>query len=318
MKRTMLIFLLLVSAFTGLHSQKIEKYFDYGWKPCEPNMARFYARIEYTDSGWLRRDYFLAEKKLQMKGLYKDSATSIGHGRFYFFHPNGILQSTGNYENGKKQGVWFGFYPNGFMRDSTEYDHGNARGTSLQWHNNGFLSDSAVYNEDGSTISVSWFDDGSVSSAGHLNALGKPQGKWQYFHTNGKLSASEAYDNGRLVDRKYFSEAGSPMADTTDRSKSAEFTGGIPAWTKYLGRKIYFPPNYQIINGDKAVVVIEFTVTENGEIADVTLKTPFHKAFDDIALMAVKGAPKWKPAMDHNRRVKISHRQAINFEQVTY
>jgi TonB family protein len=315
MKKITVLLFFILALWNCSHAQKIEKYFDFRWKECPANEARFYALIENTDSGWVRHDYFLREKKVQMIGKYKDSACKISDGYFYFFHANGLLQSTGRYLNNKKNGLWIGVHPNGAMSDSTMYDEGEPTGTSIQWHSNGYISDSTVYKDDGTAVAVSWFDDGGVSSAGRLN-MNKYHGKWQFFHRNGKLSASEIYDNGKLVDRKYFSEDGTAMSDTTDKTNPPTFQGGIPGWIKYLEKKLYFPANYQIVNGDKAVVVINFTIDETGAIKDVSVQTPFHRAFDDIALLVVKGAPKWIPAMNHNRKVKYQHTQAVTFNQV--
>jgi TonB family protein len=316
MKKSLSVFLLSLFFSAGIEAQIIEKYFDFQWKECPANEARFYAMIQHTDSGWVRHDYFLREKKLQMKGKYADSSCKISEGYFYFFHANGVLQSAGRYVNNKKQGLWIGFHSNKAMSDSTVYENGEKTGTSLQWYNNGYMSDSTVLKDDGSSVSVSWFDDGSVSSAGRYNFQNKYHGKWQFFHLNGKLSAVEVYDNGKLVDRKYFSEDGSPMADTTDKTKAAEFTGGIKKWMQYLNKNLYFPPNYQFVNGDKAGVVVSFTIDESGKVTDVDIATPFHPAFDDIALRVFKSSPKWIPAMDHNRKVKYHHRQAVGFNQV--
>ena len=316
MKRSALLSVLLIILTSCLAAQKIEKFFDYNWKPCEINMARFYAVIMNTDSGWLRTDYFLATMKLQMKGLYKDSTCKISNGHFYFFHANGLIESTGQYKDNKKEGLWLSYHPNGLMSDSTVYnDFGERSGTSLQWHNTGYLSDSTVYSPDGLSVSVSWFDNGNISSAGHLNLVQAYHGKWQFFHRNGKLSAVEIYNNGKLTDRKYFTEDGSPMTDTTDKTKAATFPGGIPEWMKYLEKKLVFPYNYQIVNGDRATVVVEFTVNENGDVKDVNIRTPFHPAFDNIALNVFNNAPKWIPAINHNRKVKYNHRQTVTFRQ---
>ena len=312
--KKIILFVVFVSAFViSLQAQKMEKFFDYNWRSCEPEMARFYTSIENTDSGWLRLDYFIIENKLQMKGLYLDSACKIKNGTFYFFHANGKLQSKGKYKDDKKEGLWLSYHDNGFMSDSTVYSNDEAIGISLQWYNNGFPSDSTEFNKYGTGVKISWFDDGSISSAGRLSYLQKLHGKWQYFHRNGKLSAVEVYDNGRLIDRKYFSEDGLPMTDTADKSRPAAFPGGMSAWLKFLERRLYFPIGYQIVNGDKAVVVVNFTIDENGDVKDVRLQTPFHPVFNDLAIKAFKNSPKWIPAMNHNRRVKYQHTQSVTF-----
>ena len=53
-------------------AQKTEIFYDYNWKECAPEYARYYAVIEKKDSLWQRNDYFIREMKLQMTGAYKD------------------------------------------------------------------------------------------------------------------------------------------------------------------------------------------------------------------------------------------------------
>jgi beta-xylosidase len=68
-----------------------------------------------------------------------------------------------------------------------------------------------------------WFDNGNPSYAGRLAPDYKSYGKWQYFHKNGQTSAFELYNNGSLVDRQYFDEAGQPVLDTTNKDRSPAF-----------------------------------------------------------------------------------------------
>ena len=262
--------------------------------------------------------YFLRERKLQMQGKYTDRNCKIANGIFYFFHANGVLESAGSYINNKKQGLWIGFHPNKALSDSTVYDNGEKTGISLHWYSNGYPSDSSITYTDGSSVTVSWFDDGNLSSAGRYNSQNRYIGKWKFYHQNGQLSSEELYNNGNLIDKKYYSEEGSPMPDTINKTKAAEFTGGLKKWMQYLEKNLYFPNNYQITNGDKAVVVMEFSIDTDGKVTDVNVATPFHPAFDEIALRVFKSSPKWIPAMDHNRKVKYRHKQTVGFNQVNY
>jgi hypothetical protein len=255
----------------------------------------------------------MSQEKLQMKGLYKDSTSKYAIGYFYHFYANGKLQSVGRYEDNKRQGLWLSYHSNGYIKDSTVYDYGEARGIALRWHNNGFMSDSISYNADGTAVSVSWFDDGSLSSAGRLNYVNQPNGKWQFFHQNGKLSSLETYDNGKLVEKNYFDEKGDLMSDNTDKSHGAEFIGGIPKWMDYLKSKLYFPPGYKIVNGDKALMVVEFTIDEKGNVKDVDIPVPFHDVLNNVVVGILKKSAKWNPAMNHNRKVSYMHKQAITF-----
>ncbi len=306
---TALCFPLLINA------QRYERYYNYKWQRCEPIEARFYSELNKKDSLWERKDYFIHEQSLQMMGSYTDTSCKTTQGHFEYYYSNRHLQSIGSYKNGWKDGLWLDFYPNQMMQDSIVYVDGNRSGTTLWWHPNGYMKDSAVWNADGSGVEVSWFDNGNASSAGRYSAGYQQNGKWQYFHKNGKPSATELYKAGTLIDKQYFDEDGKPVPDTTNRDKPAEFPGGNDAWQKYLLNHTYFPTQYKFDNADKAVVVVEATIDEDGNVTNVELNTPLYPAFDEIALKAVRNSPKWKPAIQHNRRVKYSFIQAIVFSQ---
>jgi len=297
-----------------LFSQKIEKYYTYNWKETVPTDARFYGLVMKTDSGWHRSDYFLATKKLQMRGLYDDSSCKTPNGMIFYFYSDGKAEQYGNYVHGKKQGLWVSFHENGMMADSTVYQDGHPTGISMGWHDNGFTADSSNWSNEGDAVSVSWFDNGNVSSAGYYTAWGKRRGKWQFFHRNGKISAYEVYDNGKLISKECFGEnveaLSACIADT-----SAEFRGGNKAWQDYLQRKLYFPPGYTFTNADAATVVISFVVDEDGNVKEPYVKVPLFKDFDQIALDVIRKSPKWIPATDHNRRIRYHCSQPIVYRQ---
>jgi hypothetical protein len=172
-----------------------------------------------------------------------------------------------------------------------------------------------VWNADGSGVGIRWFDNGSVSSAGLYASDRKANGKWQFFHKNGKPAAIEIYNDGALVNKQYFDENGNNIPDTANKDHIAEFPGGNNAWLKYLQKHLYFPDQYQIKNSDHAVVVVTFTVDEDGNVIEAEASTPFYPAFDRIAENVVRKSPKWLPAINHNRRVKDRFTQAVIFQQ---
>ncbi len=303
---------LLVSV-VQLSGQTIEKYYDYKWNECEADEARFYCQIIKTDTGYVRKDYFIHEKKLQMVGKYKDKETKIHDGQFYYFHSNGIVSSTGILKDGKKEGLWYSFHNTGNLKDSSVYLNAERTGTSLSWHPNGFMKDSIIINNDESGISVSWFDNGNPSSAGFLKQSTKPHGTWNYYHKNGNLSAKEVYENGKLISKTHYDELGVELKDSKRKDTEASFPGKTDAWLAYLYKKSWFPEQFRFINKDKAVVVITFTINEEGKVEDAFVSTPFYPAFDKIALDAIINSPNWKPAISHNRTVKAWFSQPVTF-----
>jgi antitoxin component YwqK of YwqJK toxin-antitoxin module len=305
----------LLFIIASLNTQaQVTTYYDWQWKPCDVSLARFYAVIKKTDSGWYRNDYFIATQKLQMAGLYQDADTEKQNGWFRYFHPNGNLSSAGRYTNGKKEGLWLSYHYNGMMNDSAFYEADKLKGTKIGWYNNGFMSDSADYTSDGKAVYVSWFDDGNASSAGRYSN-GKKEGTWQYFHKNGHNAALEKYRQDILLSRTYYDENGTQLADTSNKDRDAEFKGGEKKWQEYLTGSLQFPEDVKLVNTDVITVVVDATIDEEGKISDVYVSVPFDPKFDDEALRVMKRSPKWLPAIRQNRRVKSYIRQPISFRQ---
>jgi antitoxin component YwqK of YwqJK toxin-antitoxin module len=309
-----LLLLLTVILSSAAFAQKIETFYDYRWKETKPETARFFAVVEKTDSGWHRRDYFIQERKLQMEGTFEDSACKKTNGYFRYYHPNGSLEKAGNYIHGKKDGLWLSYHYNGMMSDSTTYNKGHRIGNSYGWYENAYPSDSSTWNPDGSGISVGWFNNGNPSYAGRYGPGEKKQGKWIFYHRNGKPSAIEMYEDGKMVDKQYYDEQGT-QTDTVNKDRKASYPGGQESWRKYLSNQLYFPTQYKIVNGDKAIVVVEAVIDEEGNVTDVTVNTPFHPAFDKIAVNVVRKSRQWEPCISHNRKLRYKIKQLISFAQ---
>jgi antitoxin component YwqK of YwqJK toxin-antitoxin module len=298
------------------HSQTIEKYYDYRWEITNnPREARYYSVTEFRDSLWFTNDYFVFERSLQMTGSYRDSSQKIRHGEFTWYHPNGYLERKGRFDNNNYTGSWVSYHPNGIMMDSAYYVDRKKYGISLGWHYNGYMADSTFSYSDGTGISVQWFDNGIPSAAGRMSAGGKRNGKWQFFHKNGKLSALETYENGQIMDREYYDEQGGTENKNINKDRDAEFPGGSREWLKFLNKHIYWPRDLQFETPGMAVVMVRFAIDEEGKISDAYVSLPLHPEFDRIALRAIKQSPKWIPAISHNRKIKVYRTQPITFVQ---
>lgn len=313
-KRTICLTLLLFLVLMGNIAQNIEKFYDYKWNECPINEAIFYRTATKTDSGYYCTDYYIKESKIQMIGTFLDSLCKVKNGSFTYYYPNEVLQSSGKYIQNKKDGLWLTFHQNGFLKDSTVFSNGKQIGKSLSWYPSGYPSDSTSLNEDGSGISVSWFDNGIPSAAGRYSAGMKQNGKWQYFNLNGKISSIEIYDQSKLRSRQYFDKKGELINDTTNMDSEAQFIGGVNAWLKFLSSNMFYPSGIKIINGHQAVVVVAFTVNEDGKVEDVYTYTPFDIKFDKMAENAISKSPQWLPAIRHNRSIKSTYHQVVRFK----
>ena len=310
-----LIIIACIVAPLLLGAQKTETFYDYNWQPCEAENARFYGTLQKTDSGWLRKDYFLASKSLQMQALYEDKACKIQNGDCFYFYANGKPSITGRMLHGKKEGICLQYYFNGMMADSAMYHNGVSVGNRIMWHRNGYPSDSIAHVNDSTDVHISWFDDGSLFSAGYL-LNGKKYGKWKYYHRNGTLAAEEKYWDGEVIAKSYFKDDGSPQTDTAFAKTSATFKkGGNEGWKKYLEKNSHWPTGLSLANTNFVTIGVEFTINEEGKPEDIDVVIPFHPEFDKIAEDIIRQSPVWIPAMSNNRKVKERFRQPLTFQQ---
>ena len=226
-----------------------------------------------------------------------------------------MLSKSGNYKNGKKEGLWMSFYNDGKMLDSMTFLNGNKTGICLAWHQNMYPSDSMSFKPDGSGVHVSWFDNGNPSTAGFYEKDYIMNGKWQYWHKSGGVSSIETYSHGVLTHKQYFDEKGNKMTDTANCDRPAVYMGksGKSSWQLYLKNNVYYPQGVRITNSDQAVVVVEGVIDEEGKVAAAELSTSFFPQFDKIAIGVVKKSPDWIPALHHTRKVKYYFRQPIIF-----
>lgn len=304
-----------LSPFT--FAQKTEQFFDTNWKECPVKDARYYSITEKNDSGFLRKDYYIRERKLQMAGRYKDAECKIKNGKFYFFYADGSPKSAGKYINGNKEGMWLEFHPNKMLKDSATYSHNKVTGFRIGWHSNGYVSDSIYFDPNGNGYSVSWFENGSINYKGtHTNY--KMNGTWVYYHSNGKMSSIENYELGNLKDKKYFDENGIQLADTTNHDHRPFFgekdDNKNKKWGNYLEKNLRYPEGQILVNGNTVTITICFTINEEGKVGDAYVLNPFSKEFDKAALDVVKSSPNWIPAVEHNRKVKVNYYQNITFK----
>lgn len=310
----LLLLMISCSILQNLQAQQVVQYYDHSWKKTSPNYAAFASVWDKKNDIWERTDLFIGNKQKQMHGFYTDTINGKEQGLFHYFYANGSLESKGSYANGKKNGLWLNFWPNGFMKDSINYIEDQPIGIYKSWYSDGGISDSVNHYNDSMAVVVQWFKNGSPAAAGRI-LKGKRHGSWVYYHSNSQKSAVEKYQLGQRIDSTYFNEEGAAVL-ASQAEKGAEFPGGISAWQKYLLSKLYSPPNVNLVNTDKIVVVVMFTVNENGEVGDAVVKVPFHPAYDDIALKTIKKSPKWIPAIQKNRKVPYYHTQSVSFRQL--
>ncbi len=276
--------------------------------------AYYYVVTEKQDTLWHRQAYYLSLGTMAMEGWYKDERCRIQHGLFTWYHPNRSQKSTGRYVDGKKESPWLQFDEEGNLTDSINYKDGWFVGVSMKWHKNGYLSDSMQFDGAGNGVQVSWYNDGTPSSAGRWINDTMKNGRWKYFHRNGKVMATEDYVIGKKTACACYDSTG--MALDSSLCKEVEASVDKNAWRRFLETGLQKFLEMKANAGLKAgeyTVVVRFLVDQQGNVTDVKPLTNYGGGMEEEVVRLFKNAPRWTPGQQFGRKVKSYHTQPVTF-----
>ncbi len=129
-------------------------------------------------------------------------------------------------------------------------------------------------------------------------------GNWYYYHTNGKLSGKEIYEDGLLVDAEYFNEDGSKLTDITQAVRERpSFPNGVVEMDKFV-QKVIELPDEVIKNRIVGKMAVGFIVEPDGKLSNPKIELSLNRALDEAAFKVLDQMPKWIPAKTHNRLVR--------------
>lgn len=80
-------------------------------EPTTRGKAAFYMVPEGVEGELHIGRIYTMDGKLKAEGRFRDAALTIEEGPFVFYHPNGKVESQGEYVMGNKTGVWLRFDP---------------------------------------------------------------------------------------------------------------------------------------------------------------------------------------------------------------
>lgn len=101
----------------------------------------------------------------------------VRHGPYARWHAGtNELAATGNYVDGRRDGVWKLFYPSGALRATGPYRRGERHGAWSEW-----------------------YEDGVQASDGHYVG-GRRDGRWSWFDERGAITRQATFSRGKKVD----------------------------------------------------------------------------------------------------------------------
>lgn len=89
-----------------------------------------------------------------------------------------------------------------------------------------------------------------------------------------------------------------------------EFPGDL---NKYLADNMRYPEGAKT-NHVQGRVIVHFVVTEDGSIEGAKVTRSIHKELDEEAIRLIRAMPKWKPAKQNGRPVKVYYTLPVSFK----
>lgn len=154
-------------------------------------------------------------------------------------HPNYKVGSTveeGNYENGRKNGIWKTYYPNGNLKSEITYENSRTKGPYTLYYENGKVEEKGNWARTKNTGDFKrYHSNGKLAQDFTFTETGKRSGKQTYYYANGNLRLEgnwvegqengemrEYYENGDLMEVKSFNDG------NLDKSSIAAYAAKTP------------------------------------------------------------------------------------------
>jgi antitoxin component YwqK of YwqJK toxin-antitoxin module len=293
--RILIIFFCIGLSITGLSQARgkdtVIRYFDGQLEPVKKKEAMFVGVIIKDDLGWNALIYD-DSMRILMRGKYADEDCKIKDGWFMYYYTNGKRASGGKFSRNIRTDNWKAWYSNEQLKDSFNFVNGAAEGEAR-----------------------SYFEHGQLASVGTYHA-GNFEGRWDWYHENGKPSTREVYKNGKLADLECFDSLGNSQGMNCAISRPPQLVGKYGGIEKFIKDSVhaFMESNKKGIEG---VVMIGFLIDKQG------VMDKFRVLFSDNPLLSmeaerlVKSVKAWYPAMQHNRLVDYIYTLRIPFYRET-
>ena len=104
----------------------------------------------------------------------------------------------GNYENGRKVGMWKMYYPSGKIKSEITYISGRPKGPYKTYYENGNVEEQGNWALNKQTGNFKrYHENGKISQDFTFNASGKRDGPQKYYHENGQLMIEGNWNGGK-------------------------------------------------------------------------------------------------------------------------
>ena len=297
--KSILLILSLVLTFTALAQPAKTEYFNTRWLSCLAQGATYYREYTRDVEGYKVAEYTIAGERLMTGHVesINDEYTIMRKGLFKYYDLSSHKIKEGVYDFGKLEGLWKYYYPG---KDSV---------------------DEEIYYVAGVIVSRKAYESGThLLKSETQYSEGKYERSTSYtYYADGKLKKKSRDIMGKKMPAECYDRKGKIVKCETeiDKNDTVKQPNVKPAATfdiaTYLSENVIYP-SFARKNKIEGRVLIEFTVSEVGEIGSIKLTKSVCPQIDEEALRVVMLMPKWPPIMKNNKPVCVVFTQPITFK----
>ena len=156
---------------------------------------------------------------------------------------------------------------------------------------------------------TTWYETGQIRYKGNYKK-NKMDGYFISYWENGQLKRKDSYKKGVLKEGKCWDSSGNEV-EYYDFEIKPEFPGGREALILYLKENINYANIPASSKGQK--VLIGFYIDTDGSIVNAKVAKSVDSRSDLEAIRVIQNMPKWKPAMQDGKSVKVKRTLPLTF-----
>jgi len=257
-------------------------------------------------------EYFL-NGKIKLTGKSSTISPVNLEGPAVGYYKNGNKEKISTYKHGKLINEQYVFYPNGKVYLLKQYPPApdfNEYGEQSFLVKECIDSAGVTITKDGNGRFVGYNDTFTrITEEGRIKN-GKRDSVW--VGSDKETGFKEIYKEGDLISGTATYSDGTTSNYAKTRIALPEFTGGVSAFGRFIGRNVRYPQQARE-HGIQGVVILSFVIEKDGTVSNIKAAKPANPYLDAEAIKIISQSPKWLPGTKFGVPIRATYSTPISF-----
>lgn len=303
---------LIISCNTSKKTTIVEKNpyenaYDNFLEPNEKKVNAWYLGINSVrgEEAYIVRAIYPEKRQVTSLRTYKYSDRTVLHGKYISWSDDGQKTSEGNYENNNREGAWR-FYASGNISSEGNYVKGKEQGLWKNYHKNGKIE-----------FELNWENGVKEGNFLEYDTLGAIVNQGIYkadsiIQQTKVVEPPKQYLNGDIftIVEQMPRFPGCEDLEGDDKAKKACADQKL---LRFIYDNIKYP-SFARENNAEGMVVMSFTVMEDGSVADIHAVRGVCEPLEKECFRIISVMPIWTPGRQKGKAVRVKYNLPIKFK----